>query len=224
MIKSASFVLIEDIDPAKDCYKIKVKVNEDSCFYIDERSLETFLSKLSKGGSFILSNFTIGDHTTEYKLNPLLFKINFYRTTKTTSCDDFPKKLPNNYFKYFKEILEHKYEKEVLIEVIGEVVNVRTLEDLMAKGKSSTKLELTIRDINDTCLPCTLWSRYAKQVSYFFKSIAAACIVCVARFVCVRELRGAVTVSNVFNATEIFFLIHNYKKCLISKLSFLMMI
>ncbi|WZY72356.1 hypothetical protein YC2023_004596 [Brassica napus] len=40
-------------------HDLRITRNEDSCFYIDERSLETFLSKLSKGGSFILSNFTI---------------------------------------------------------------------------------------------------------------------------------------------------------------------
>ncbi|CAH8362922.1 unnamed protein product [Eruca vesicaria subsp. sativa] len=90
-------------------------------------------------------------------------------------------------------------------DIIGEVVNVGPSEDLMAKGKSTIKLELTIRDITDTRLICTLWSGYAKEVSNFFKSNEASCIVCVARFVCAQEFRGAVRVSNVFNATEILF-------------------
>ncbi|KAF8045117.1 hypothetical protein N665_5579s0001 [Sinapis alba] len=194
--KPASLVFIGNIDPAKDCYKIKVKGTRIHVS-IDKRSLGNFRSKLSHRDFFILSNFTIGDYTIEYGTNPLPFKINFYRTTKITSCNDFPKELPNNYFKDFKEILGRQYEKEVLINVIGEVVNVGPLEDLKAKGKSSTKLELTIL--------CTLWSGYAKQVLDFFKSNEASCIVFVARFVCVREFRGAVTVSNVVNATEILF-------------------
>ncbi|KAF8050052.1 hypothetical protein N665_2060s0007 [Sinapis alba] len=220
--KPASLVLIGDIDPAKDCYKIKVKVLKlwntwknskivsielvlvdtagtrihDS---MDECFLGNFRSKLSHRDFFILSNFTIGDYTTKYGTNPLPFKINFYRTTKITSCDDFPKKLSNNYFKDFKEILGRQYEKEVLIDVIGEVVNVGPLEDLKAEGKSIPLFA------NDTRLVYTLWSGYAKQVLDFFKSNEASCIVFVARFVCVREFRGAVTVSNVVNATEILF-------------------
>lgn len=35
-----------------------------------------------------------------------------------------------------------------VLDVIGEVVNVGPLEDLMEKWKSSTKLELTSRDIS----------------------------------------------------------------------------
>ncbi|KAH0871148.1 hypothetical protein HID58_078170 [Brassica napus] len=150
--KPASLVFIGDIDPAKDCYKIKVKVIK--------------LWNTWKNSKIVSIELVLAD-------------INGTRI--------------------------HASIDERSLDVIGEVVNVGPLENLMAKGKSSTKLELTIRDINDTRLTCTLWSGYAKQVSDFFKSNEAACIVCVARFVCVREFRGVVTVSNVFNATEILF-------------------
>ena len=68
-----------------------------------------------KGDSFILHNFTFGDYTIKYRTSPLLFKMNFYRTSKIIPCDDFSKELKNNYFIKFKEILWRQYEKECLV-------------------------------------------------------------------------------------------------------------
>ncbi|KAH0901752.1 hypothetical protein HID58_041255, partial [Brassica napus] len=69
------------------------------------------------------------------------------KTTKIIPCDDFSKKLKNNYFMEFKEILGRQYEKECLVDIIGEVVNVEPLKYIIATGKCLTKLELiTIRD------------------------------------------------------------------------------
>ncbi|KAH0871340.1 hypothetical protein HID58_078362 [Brassica napus] len=169
--KPASLVFIGDIDPAKDCYKIKVKViklwntwkNSKIVSIelvladingtrihasIDERSLGNFRSKLSQGDYFILSNFTIGDYTTEYRTNPLPFKINFYRTTKITPCDDFPKELPNNYFKDFKEILECQYEKEVLIGVVT-VSNVFNATEILFDPQLPEVLDFKSKLPND---------------------------------------------------------------------------
>lgn len=82
---------------------------------IDERSLPNFRSKLSQGDCVVLSNFMIAEYSTDYRTNPLSFKINFYRTTGIPACDDFPKVLPENYFKSFKDILAGKCDKDVMI-------------------------------------------------------------------------------------------------------------
>ena len=69
-----------------------------TCFFGD------FIYTLSQRDFFILHNFTFVDYTIKYKKTPLLFKINFYITTKIIPCDDFPKESTNNDFKEFKEI------------------------------------------------------------------------------------------------------------------------
>lgn len=77
--------------------------------------MPSFRNKLSQGDCFTLSNFILVDYTTEYRTNPLPFKISFYRTTGIPPCTDFPKVLPEKYLKDFKEILGGKCDKEVLI-------------------------------------------------------------------------------------------------------------
>lgn len=68
------------------------------------------------------------------------------------------------------------FECFVCLDVIGQAVNIGPLEDLMVKGKSSTKLELTIRDITQV-----LFSFY-----FYIDLFYALILVCIFQYLGIR--------------------------------------
>ncbi|XP_024009517.1 uncharacterized protein LOC112084581 isoform X2 [Eutrema salsugineum] len=111
--------------------------------------------------------------------------------------------LPEKYLSDFKSIKEDKLDKNVLIDVIGQIVTIGSMEVIKTKGKSgiSEKLMITFRDTNDVQLKCTLWGQYAKSIVEY----TIAIVVCVMRFVCIKEYKGDISISNAFNSTKILF-------------------
>ncbi|XP_023644523.1 uncharacterized protein LOC111832434 [Capsella rubella] len=71
----------------------------------------------------------------------------FYRTTTVKPFDDFPTKIPEKYFREFSDILAGKAERHLLIDVIGQIVNVDCLESIKTKGKDNVKLAFELQDL-----------------------------------------------------------------------------
>ncbi|XP_048613318.1 uncharacterized protein LOC125587180 [Brassica napus] len=167
--KPATLVFIDDIKPWNNSYKLKVQVMklwklwrskkivsiemvlEDATgtrihASIDEDLIQIYEGKVSEGVAFFISNFTLVNYATEYRTNPFPYKLPFYRTTNITPCDDFPSCLPNKYLKNFSEIHYGILKNDVLIDVVGQIVQVCALTEIYAKGKQTNKLNVILRD------------------------------------------------------------------------------
>ncbi|CAH8252309.1 unnamed protein product [Arabidopsis lyrata] len=222
----STFVFLDEIDPAAQRYKIKVQIvklwrgfqketgSAIEMVLIDEKGtrmhatvedklMNKFKSDLKEDQSILVDTFQLVNNGFEYKTSPHSFKISFFRTTSVTICDDFPNDVPEKYFVDFLKILAGVLDSKTLVDVIGHIVNIGPLEDIMIRGRSTTKLDVELRDTNDARLLCTFWGKYADQVSTYAAEHSADMIVCVVRFAQIKEFRGNRSISNSYNSTRI---------------------
>ncbi|OAP16932.1 hypothetical protein AXX17_AT1G37180 [Arabidopsis thaliana] len=164
-ILSNSFVYLREINPALDQYKIKVRVvrlwrlfksiemvlvdGEGTRVHasIEEGLGKRFQHQFVSGESRIIDTFSFVYYDGDYRTSPLSFKIVFYRTTTVKPCDNFPSQAPDKYFKEFNEILSGRLDRQILIDVLGQIVDVGSLDSIKAKGKDTVKLSAGSEDL-----------------------------------------------------------------------------
>ncbi|CAN7109413.1 unnamed protein product [Brassica rapa subsp. narinosa] len=169
--KNNSFVLVKNIDSADETQKIKVKVlvlwktykssgNTHEMVLIDEEAfigtrihaqveedlMKKHLTVLKEGEAVSINTFQLKDYLGEFRTNPYPYKITFFRTTKVKAADDFLEYYPEKYFSDFENILSGKLDKNVLVDVIGQIVNIGPMEQIKTKGKDNSKLDIILRD------------------------------------------------------------------------------
>ncbi|CAH2046761.1 unnamed protein product, partial [Thlaspi arvense] len=95
---------------------------------------------------FSINAFMLKEYFREYRTSTLPMKLIFL--SKPKPAVGFPPELPEQYFADFSEILDGKHNKNILIDVIGQILNVGSKENVQMRGKkvSNTKLELILRD------------------------------------------------------------------------------
>ncbi|VVA97325.1 unnamed protein product [Arabis nemorensis] len=97
------------------------------------------------------------------------------------------------------------YDKSCLIDVLGQIVEVKPLGDISFNGKTLSKLDVEFRDALSSKLSCTLWGDYAKLFWEESIKYAASKTVCLLRFVVAKLYRGEWTITNSFDATQFLF-------------------
>ncbi|XP_024013220.1 uncharacterized protein LOC112087544 [Eutrema salsugineum] len=117
---------------------------------VDEELIAKHKGILIEGKSLSINCFIIKEYYGDFRTTPLPYKIALCRTTRAKEITDFPLDLPEKYLSDFKSIKEDKLYRNILIDVIGEIVTVESMEVIKTKGKSgiSEKLMITLRDTN----------------------------------------------------------------------------
>ncbi|CAN7063522.1 unnamed protein product [Brassica rapa subsp. trilocularis] len=160
--KNNSFVLVKNIDSADETQKIKVKVlvlwktykssgnthemGSKIHSQVEEDLMKKHLTVLKEGEAVSINTFQLKDYLGEFRTNPYPYKITFFRTTKVKAADDFLEYYPEKYFSNFEEILYGKLDKNILVDVIGQIVNIGPMEQIKTKGKDNSKLDNILRD------------------------------------------------------------------------------
>ncbi|CAG7861693.1 unnamed protein product [Brassica rapa] len=157
--KNNSFVLVKNMDSDDETQKIKVKVlvlwkaykssgNMGSKIHaqVEEDLMKKHLTVLKEGEAVSINTFQLKDYLGEFRTNPYPYKITFFRTTKVKAADDFLEYYPEKYFSNFEEILSGKLDKNILVDVIGQIVNIGPMEQIKTKGKDNSKLDNILRD------------------------------------------------------------------------------
>ncbi|KAL0715132.1 hypothetical protein Bca4012_064454 [Brassica carinata] len=141
---------------------------------------------LNEDQALSINAFSLKEYSGDFKTSSFPFKLDILRTTRTKELTDFPDDVPEKYFIDFGDILDGKYERNLLI--VGNVEEVKT------KGKSnnSSKLQLILRDTNEVTFKCTLWGGSCKTyICSYHQEDAFGC--------------GEISISNAFSATKILF-------------------
>ncbi|CAN6882525.1 unnamed protein product [Brassica oleracea var. botrytis] len=70
----------------------------------------------------------------------------------------------------------------MVVDVIGQAVDVGDIEVVQVLGKEKKKLELTLTDKCDQNIACCLWGRFAEQVLAAYKNAEENNILCLVRY------------------------------------------
>ncbi|KAJ1378551.1 Nucleic acid-binding, OB-fold [Sesbania bispinosa] len=116
-------------------------------------------NQLNEGETYIMQNFKIEKNTGQYKVSKHPLKLLFTKGTivKEQQIPNIP---PNIYeFISFEDIMSGKTSPDVLVDVIGQFLDIE--QDQQRKGKR--KLVIIMRDQGNNTISCTLWGAYATK-------------------------------------------------------------
>ncbi|XP_023640318.1 uncharacterized protein LOC17889083 [Capsella rubella] len=92
-------------------------------------------------------------------------------------------------------------DENILIDVIGQVVNIGQMKTHEVENKTKKKLEFELRNTRDARLPVTLWGSFAKRVITACQNCDDHQVTCLLRFAKVNSFKGERSVSNAFDAS-----------------------
>ncbi|XP_013651116.2 replication protein A 70 kDa DNA-binding subunit B-like [Brassica napus] len=158
--------------------------------YMDELATKVPVGEWINIDNFSLTNAPRTFRTTK---NPL--KMNFLHNT---DISESTLRIDDNFLDLvdFETILTGKHNTNILIDLIGQVLDLGDLDTVHCTGGKERK--------NDLRLPCCLWGTYAENVYNACQEAEDGFIVCLLRFAKIGHFRGEVQISNAYDSSKIF--------------------
>ncbi|KAF8105763.1 hypothetical protein N665_0156s0017 [Sinapis alba] len=218
---------LKDIKPHKTAWRVQVKVLHSWRQWnkIAGDSLELILldangtkihasckktymgqlaSKVPVGKWINIDHFGLTGAGRTYRTTNNVYRMNFVHNTSITPST---LQIEDNFLDLvdFDTILRGKPDINILIDVIGQVLDFGDLKTIHCTGeKERKKLEFTLRNISDERLPCCLWGTYAENIYTACQEAEDGFIVYLLRFAKIGNFRGEVQISNAYDASQIF--------------------
>nr|VDD12005.1 unnamed protein product [Brassica rapa] len=127
-----------------------------------------------------IRNFQVRPAGGAYRTTNHIYKISFNQATVVSRSNFMNDDLSLNLVD-FQSVLSGTLDEKYLIDVLGQVLDCGAVETIQcAGGNQRKKLEFTLRDINDSRIPCCIWGKFAK----------------------IGKFRGEVQISNSFDASQ----------------------
>ncbi|MQL78765.1 hypothetical protein Taro_011183, partial [Colocasia esculenta] len=163
---------IDEINPFKEIWKIKVKVttvwntskfnNPEEVFSIDfilidekggkiqatmKKSLfNKFSCQLKEDSSYVITNFGVGENIGSYKPTQHAFRINFLYSTSVRECHDMLMPTTSFDFIAFEDITSNRIDVTYLVDVIGELTGIGNIEEWENNGNKTKRLTFELED------------------------------------------------------------------------------
>ncbi|CAN6870781.1 unnamed protein product [Brassica oleracea] len=161
----------------------------------------------SKGRLFLvgvwrnIKNFQVRPAGGAYRTANHIYKISFNQETIISRSNFMNDDLYLNLVD-FQSVLSGTLDEKLLIDVLGQVLDCGAVETIQcAGGNQRKKLEFTLRDINDSRIPCCIWGKLTD-------TLHSACnqddglVTLLLRFAKIGKFRGEVQISNSFDASQ----------------------
>ncbi|AES97132.2 DUF223 domain protein [Medicago truncatula] len=126
-----------------------------------------FRSMVQEGGTYQLENAIVGFNESPYKVTSHKHKLSMMHNSTFTNVHS--PAIPMNvfYFKPFNEILSSTVE-EVSTDVIGHVIERGDIRETEKDGRKSRVTDLTLEDLENNRLHCSLWGEHVDKIVTFF--------------------------------------------------------
>ncbi|XP_010484789.1 PREDICTED: replication protein A 70 kDa DNA-binding subunit D-like [Camelina sativa] len=202
---AASFAYLRDVRPYKTSWRIQVKVLHSwrpttsenlECIFSDEKNVKIHAMLKKDLVNRYANKLTVGD----WKFIETFQLTNAYVVTPNDSVSD------SSYLSLvdFHKIMSGEQKDHMLIDVMGQIVNIGEIETVEANNKPTAKLDFEMRDQSDERLPCTLWGEFAEQVYRACAKADGIMVFYVIRFAKIKSYNGTKSVGNAYNASQVY--------------------
>ncbi|KAF8115383.1 hypothetical protein N665_0028s0046 [Sinapis alba] len=206
---------LKDVKPFKSGWKVHVKVlhtwkqynavhgdtlemvltDENGC-KIHASCKKTYMESkgrlLHVGTWRQIQNFTLSPSTGMYCATDHPFKMCIVQTTTITRSP-----LLN------EDMFLSLVDNQSVLDVLGQVMDLGDLETIQCSGKPRMKVEFTLRDINDSRVPCCLWGKFAETLYEGCSKDEEGKPICLIRFAKIGRFRGELQITNAFEASQL---------------------
>ncbi|KAF2552164.1 hypothetical protein F2Q68_00034077 [Brassica cretica] len=163
------------------------------------------LGEQCKAGEWkTLYNFQVSATGKHYRPTQHMYKITFINQTVIKPSefqnDDMFLSLAN-----FDSIMSGKLDNDILIDIIGQAIEIGEIQTLQCGGKEKKKIEFQLRDISDERIPCCLWGKFAEDMESHREEAQFGFVVCLIRFAKIEAFRGNLQISNGYDSSQLVF-------------------
>ncbi|AES61356.1 DUF223 domain protein [Medicago truncatula] len=153
-----------------------------------------FRSMVQEGGTYQLENAIVGFNESPYKVTSHKHKLSMMHNSTFTKVH-LPA-IPMNVFEFkpFNEILSSTADE----------VSTGDIRETEKDGRKSRVIDLTLKDLENNRLHCSLWGEHAdKIVTFFGNHDNDTPTILILQFCKTRMYLGAMGVANAFNGTKL---------------------
>ncbi|KAH0905784.1 hypothetical protein HID58_037611 [Brassica napus] len=151
-----------------------------------------------------LYNFQVSATGKHYRPTQHMYKITFINQTVIKPSefqnDDMFLSLAT-----FDSIMSGKLDNDILIDIIGQAIEVGEIRTLQCGGKEKKKIEFQLRDVSDERIPCCLWGKFAEDMESHREEAQFGVVVCLIRFAKIGAFRGNLQISNGYDSSQLVF-------------------
>ncbi|CAB86685.1 putative protein [Arabidopsis thaliana] len=194
---AASFAFLRDIRPYKTSWRIQVKVFHSWRQYTSMTGETLELVLVDAHGVKIHASVK-KDLVSNFVNNLLLNEWRFIETFALNHASGQFRPTGHLYKMTFVTGTQC-----ILLDVMGQVVDIGELETLEAKNKPTIKLDFELRDDTDERMSCTLWGAFAQSVFSACEFADGQMVICVLRFAKIKSYKGVRSFSNSFYASQV---------------------
>ncbi|XP_019086267.1 PREDICTED: uncharacterized protein LOC104720320 [Camelina sativa] len=161
-----------------------------------------YVNHLTIGSWRFIETFSITHAVGQFRPTTHLYKLNFVNGTYVAVSDP---KSDSNFLSLtkFTRVEDPDLNTNMLIDVIGQVVNIGDMETVEVNNKPTHKLVFEMQDERDERLSCTLRGSFADKVFGGCHASNGVIVVCILRFVKVKTYKGSRYLSNSYDASQV---------------------
>ncbi|KAG7586074.1 P-loop containing nucleoside triphosphate hydrolase [Arabidopsis thaliana x Arabidopsis arenosa] len=222
---ASQFAMLRDVRPYKTSWRVQVKVLHSWRQYTNNtgETLELvladsqgvkihasvkkdlvakYVNSLQVNEWKFIEHFALTHAAGQFRPTGHLYKMSFVIGTTVTRSDIVS---DSSYLSLarFSRIQNGDLNPYMLIDVMGQVVNIGELEVLEANNKPTTKLDFELRDEHDDRMSCTLWGTFAEKMFQACQAADGIMVICVIRFAKIKAYKGVRSLSNSFDASQV---------------------
>ncbi|EFH57053.1 predicted protein [Arabidopsis lyrata subsp. lyrata] len=131
---------------------------------IKKEHISKFQRYVKKGDWKIIDDFSVNKATGQYRSTIHPYRINFHYSIVFSPS-------PSIY-------------------VLGQLVNVGEAQTIDVQGKPTKKIDFQLRDTDDNHLPCSLWGKFADQISKVAQESLGSIVIVLVRWAKLGEWKG----------------------------------
>ncbi|KAJ1402958.1 hypothetical protein SESBI_27564 [Sesbania bispinosa] len=148
--------------------------------------------QLKEGCTYIMQNFEVEANSGEYKVSKHPFQLIFMKGTTVRECN--LSQIPERVYKFtsFEDILSGKAPPDVLVDVIGQFVEIKRER---VRSTSKKMVNVLLKDNRGITLSVTLWDTYADQLLSFLDNNEAGLIIVILTLAKIRDTKGQYPIS-----------------------------
>ncbi|XP_023634269.1 replication factor A protein 1 [Capsella rubella] len=209
---AASFAFLRDVRPYKTAWRVQVKVlhswrqytsmtaetlelivsDDKGCKIhasVKKDLVNHYVNNLPVGDWRFIENFQLTHASGQFRRTNHLYKMAFINGTVVTMSDPVS---DSNFLSLakFSKIQSGDLNPSMLIDVMGQIVNIGEIETIEANNKPTTKIDFELRDEMDDIMACTLWGAFASQVYRACAESDGFMVVCVLKFAKIKTYNG----------------------------------
>ncbi|XP_058755825.1 uncharacterized protein LOC131629045 [Vicia villosa] len=178
------------------------KLGDDIHVVVPAPHVSVFTEKCLLGHTYAVSNFKVVPYVLAFRASGHKYMIKF--TAGTSVLDEDKHEIPPKsiLFTSFSDIITGRFDKHVLIHVVGMVDSIGYAQT--ESGAKKQQISMMLRDHSNNMLNCTLWESYADQFIKFNKVRVAASLptVVLLQYAKVKEEgKYPLSVTNTYNVT-----------------------